>query len=454
MSATPKAHWTELVDPTFRKVLFVAFLIVMLLLPISRIRALVSEREARQGEVKREVTKTWGGTQMLAGPVLIVPFREHWKSGEGEDQTRTCWASFLPEELVIVGAAEPERRSRGIFDVVLYRTRLVISGRFARPSFTPWKIAESDVVWDDARLAIGIPDLRGVESDPKVTWDEKPLGYEPGVGVADAFHSGMQSAIVGLGAPESTSHVFSIEIGLAGSDELRFVPTGKQTEVRLASSWPDPSFVGAYLPTSREVDAKGFRASWRVSYFARSFPQQWRRGEEAVHGLDTAFASASFGVRMIDPIDFYRLSDRAVKYAALFVVLTFLTFSLFELLAGLRIHPVQYLLVGLAICLFYLMLLSMSEQIGFGAAYATGTAATVGLIGAYTRKLLGARGRALTVSGSLAALYGYLYVLLQIEDYALLLGTAGLFAILATVMYVTRNLDWYALGRQSATEGA
>src|SRR5882724_4226373 len=179
MSEIQQPRSSELHDPTFRKVLFVGFLILMLLVPIAWIRDLVDEREVRQAEVKRELTSTWGGSQVLVGPVLIVPYLEHWKTDKGEDRTRTCWASFLPDDLLIAGEAAPERRSRGIFDVILYRTRLVISGSFARPNFAPWKIEESDVVWDAAKLAIGIPDLRGVESDPKVSWDEKPLGFEP-----------------------------------------------------------------------------------------------------------------------------------------------------------------------------------------------------------------------------------------------------------------------------------
>ena len=451
MSETPKADWSELHDPNIRKFFFVGFLILILLVPIGWIRDLVAEREGRQAGVKNELTATWGGSQTFVGPLLVVPYLEHWKTDKGEEKTRTCAAWFLPETLAVDGGVEPERRSRGIFDVILYRTHLTISGTFARPDFSAWRIDEADVVWDGARLAIGITDLRGIEGDPKAHWDEKPLAFAPGVTSAEVISSGMQAVVNDLAAREPTVHSFSFEIGLAGSDELRFVPTAKQTDVRLASSWPSPSFVGGFLPLERSIDAKGFQASWRVSYFARSFPQQWRRAEMP-NEIDKLLAASSFGLRMIDPVDFYTLSDRAVKYASLFVVLTFLAFALFEILAGLRIHPLQYLLVGFAICLFYLMLLSLSEHVGFGVAYAIGTAMTVVLVGAYTRKVLGAAGRAITVSGLLVALYGYLYVLLQIEDYALLLGTSGLFVILAAVMYLTRNLDWYALGRRPVTE--
>ena len=451
--ADEKMRATEGADPILRKLFFVGFLAILLLVPIGWIRDLVDERAARQAGVRSELTSTWGGSQTITGPMLVVPYLEHRRTNNGDVEVRTCLAWFLPESLAVAGDVEPERRARGIFDVILYRTRLTITAKFARPDFSPWRIDETDVVWDGARITIGIPDLRGVDADPKATWDAKTLPFAPGAPSADLFRSGMQASPSGLAERSATSHDLVLEIGIPGSDELRFVPVAKQTDVHLKSPWPSPSFVGAFLPSERSVDARGFDASWRVSYFARPFPQQWRRAD-VTNEIERTFAASSFGLRMVDPVDFYTLSDRAVKYASLFVVLTFLTFALFEILANLRIHPLQYLLVGLAICLFYLMLLSLSEHLGFGVAYAIGTAATVGLVGAYTRNVLGERSRAITVSALLAALYGYLYVLLRIEDYALLLGTGGLFVILAAVMYLTRNLDWYAIGRRPVAEPA
>jgi inner membrane protein len=453
MAETEAIQSTDARDPIIRKLFFVGFLVLVLLVPIGWIRDLVDERAARQAGVRSELTSTWGGSQTITGPMLVVPYLEHRRTNNGDVEVRTCLAWFLPETLAVTGGVEPERRSRGIFDVILYRTRLAMTAKFARPDFSIWKIDESDVVWDGARIAIGIPDLRGVDSDPKATWDAKPLPFAPGAPAADLFRSGMQAVPGGLAARAATSHELTLDIGIPGSDELRFVPVAKETDVHLTSPWPSPSFVGAFLPSERTVDAKGFDASWRVSYFARPFAQQWRRAD-VTNEIEKTLAASSFGLRMIDPVDFYCLSNRAVKYASLFVVLTFLAFGLFEILAGLRIHPLQYLLVGLAICLFYLMLLSLSEHVGFGPAYAIGTAATVALVGGYTRNVLGGAGRAITVSVLVTALYGYLYVLLRIEDYALLLGTGGLFVILAAVMYLTRNLDWYALGGRPVAEVA
>jgi inner membrane protein len=350
----------------------------------------------------------------------------------------------LPEALRVDGTVDPETRRRGIFEVVLYRVTLHVSGRLAMPDFSEWRVPAEDVLWDDAALSLGIPDLRGVEKEPALRWDREQLMFQPGVGEVDLYASGMHAAIRNLRDAALGTHEFAFDLALAGSEELSFVPSGKETEVKLSSSWPDPSFSGAFLPTERAVDARGVRAVWKVSYFGRPYPQRWRRGDTVASSLAQQTTASAFGLRLLDPVDFYRMSDRAVKYATLFVVLTFLGFGLFEILDRRRIHPVPYLLVGLALCLFYLILLSVSEELGFGAAYAIGTLATLVVIAGYATKVLGGKRRGAAMAGLLAGLYGYLYVLLQLQDYALLLGTVGLFGILASVMYLTRNLDWYA----------
>ncbi|HUE30352.1 MAG TPA: cell envelope integrity protein CreD [Verrucomicrobiae bacterium] len=308
-----------------------------------------------------------------------------------------------------------------------------------------WKIPPEDVLWDEVSLSVGVPDLRGVAKEPRVAWDGQEVGFQPGAGDVDLFCTGMHVAVPSLRPGGKALHTFSFELTLAGSEALAFVPVGKETEVSLASTWRDPSFTGAFLPSERTVDERGFRATWKVSYFARSFPQRWQRGAPAAATLQKQTEVSAFGLRLLDPVDFYRQSDRAVKYAALFVLLTFLTFALFEVLQPLRIHPVQYLLVGFAMCLFYLILLAASEQVGFALAYGVGAGATIALVAGYATRVLAGRRRGGVMGALLAGLYGYLYVLLQLEDYALLLGTVGLFAILATVMWVTRDLDWYAV---------
>jgi inner membrane protein len=240
---------------------------------------------------------------------------------------------------------------------------------------------------------------------------------------------------------------FRLNLSLNGSGGLSFAPLGAQTTVKLTSPWPDPSFFGTFLPAERKVTRDGFEATWQVSYYGRNFPQQWT-SQTAESCLTPANAESSlFGVNFLSGIDAYRNTERAIKYGVLFIVLIFAAFFLFELLAALRIHPFQYAVVGAALCLFYLGLLSLSEFIPFGSAYLATAGATTLLICFHSAKMLKSGARTFIVAGLLAGIYGFLFVALQLQDYALLLGTGGLFAVLAVVIWLTRNIDWYARDR-------
>jgi inner membrane protein len=237
-----------------------------------------------------------------------------------------------------------------------------------------------------------------------------------------------------------------MRLALAGSDSLRLLPAGSDTEVHLSSLWTDPSFEGAYLPVERAVNEAGFEAKWKVLRLARGFPPQWKSGDVALAQLDSSLV----GVRLLSPVDAYTTTDRAVKYELLFIYLTFGAMFLVEVMARRRVHPVQYALIGFALCLFYLLLLSLAEHTGFLVAYATAAVAITLLIAGYSRAVLGTRGRTAAVAALVSTLYLYLFVLLQIQDYALLVGSVGLFVALAIVMYLTRGIDWYALHPASA----
>src|SRR5438132_5783846 len=302
-------------DPLVRKLLFVGGLVVLLLLPIEWIRGLIGERQTRHAAVKAELASTWGGQQTVLGPLLVVPYQEHSKTKDGEPETRIGRAYFLPERLRIEGMVAPEVRARGIFELILYRATLRVSGTFAQPDLSAWKIAPEDGLWDEAALSVGIPDLRGVAKEPRLAWDDQELGFQPGAGDVDLYCAGMHVALPDLRPGERALHTFSFELTLAGSEALSFVPAGKETEVSLASTWRDPSFTGAFLPGERSVDARGFRAAWKISYFARPWPQRWRRGENLAATLQKQTEASAFGLKLLDPVDFYRQSDRAVKYA-------------------------------------------------------------------------------------------------------------------------------------------
>lgn len=427
------------------KLFLVGALMLALLIPLVMVSGLISERQIRHDQTATEVAHSWGLEQTLGGPVIKVPYHLHGKDENGKPQTWTVHAIFLPEELAVTGKIQPERRSRGIFEVAVYRTELSWKGTFRRPSFTAWGIADTDILWNEAELAFGVPDMRGLRRGVKVSWAGEGLDLAPGGSIEGMWSRGLRTPLPGLAAHEpGRIYPFAFDLVLDGSRSLKFLPLGQQTTVKLSSPWPDPSFVGAYLPESRQVRETGFEASWSVPYFGRSYPQQWRSTEASTVAPQDAFDASAFGVDLFLPVDAYQKTERSLKYSMLFLLLTFLTFFLYEVFNPFSLHPLQYLLVGSALVLFYLLLLSISEHAPFGIAYAVASAATVGLIGGYAAAILRGRLRALGTAAALAALYGYLYVLLQAEDYALLLGSVGLFAILALVMFVTRRIDWYA----------
>jgi inner membrane protein len=422
----------------------IGILILVLLIPLVVVGGLVHERESTRNTVELEVAEKWGGSQSLLGPILSVPYRYRSEGPNRELLTYTGQARFLPSRLVIEGEVRPEIRYRGIYEVALYEVGLKWSGEFEPPDFDTFKVAPEDVMWDEAVLLVGIPDLRGIKDAIVARWGEESLSFEPGTGGVGVCASGIHARISGLSSePGGAPIPFSFELRLNGSRELRFSPLGKETRLSLVSTWPSPSFSGQFLPDTRAVTPQGFSAQWNVSYLTRPFPQEWRDHEVSAELLSQWTA----GVSLFQPVDSYAKTSRTTKYGVLFLFMTFAVYFLFEILGRLRIHPFQYLLVGFAICLFYLLLLSLSEHIGFGWSYLSASASIVGLIAAYSGSVLRSLPRAAAIGVGLAGLYFYLYVLLQLEDYALLLGSLGLFALLAAAMALTRRVDWYAVGR-------
>ncbi len=443
-------------DSLLARAAVVLVLLVLLLVPLQMIRGLVAEREARRRAAVDEIGATWGGPQTLVGPVLVLPHRVLRREnvvltppsapggatpGVVQERTRveTAYAAFLPERLKVEGTLVPERRRRGIFEVVVYGGTLAVSGTLPAADVRALGLDPDDVAFGDAFLSVALSDTRGIREEPVLLWDGARVAFRPGAG-----ESGL--GVTGLHAPLATfdpalAHTFAFTLRLQGTESLSVAPLGASTEAALSSSWPSPSFSGHFLPETRRTGPDGFSAAWRVSSFGRAYPQRWRASPPT-----EAIAASLFGARLFLPADAYQQTTRALKYAVLFVGLTFLAFALFEILGGLRLHPLQYLLAGSALALFYLLLLSLAEHTGFGAAYLAAASATTVLVAGYGVFILAAAGRALILGAGLATLYGYLYVLLRLEDWALVLGAAALFAILAGVMFGTRRVDWWSLG--------
>jgi inner membrane protein len=419
------------------KIAVIGALVLILLIPAGMIRSLIRERENTRQEAIREVSSKWGYAQTITGPVLTLPYTKTHRNQDGTTYKTTHHAYFLPDVLKAESVITPEIRYRGIYEVALYRSDIKLNGSFDLKTLEEYGIQESAILWDCVSLAVGISDLRGVRDSIELLWDDTPLTVEPGTDNCGVIERGI-SARPPLKA-EASVHTFSVTMNLNGSETIKFVPVGKETTVQMVSTWDAPSFIGEFLPNEREVTAEGFTSMWKVQYLNREFPQHWKDGT-------VDFASSAFGVELLFPADGYQKTMRTAKYAVLFIGLAFLAFFLIEVLNGLSIHPVQYLLVGVALVVFYTLLLSISEHLGFGIAYAIASASLVVVVSGYSASIL----RSLRL-GSLMALvtgilYGYMFVVLQLQDYALLFGSIGLFAVVALTMFMTRKVDWYALG--------
>jgi inner membrane protein len=417
------------------KGLLIGGLILLMLIPAAIINQRVIERKARQSEVIAEVSSSWAGAQTVGGPVLVVPYIYTYEGPDKKPITTRKLAHILPETLRISGSIDPELRKRSLYEVMLYASRLRLSGTFSPAPLDRLGLQGSQLIWSEARLLVGLSDPAGLLDDVGLSWNGARSIMEPGVPENGALREGL-SAPVAL--QEGGGASFDIQLAFRGTEHLHFLPLGRNTDVSLSSPWKHPSFEGKYLPASRaRTDTQGIEASWKVLSAGRGFPQAWKDN-------DVNLTQSAFGVRLIQPVDTYVKTERSVKYAILFIALSFIIFFFLEILQKRRVHPLQYLLVGFALCIFYTLLLSISEYAGFNNAYIIATLATVGLVGMYTKSLFHSWKTALGFSLALGGLYAYIFILIQLEDYALLFGSIGLFIILAVLMYFSRRIDWYS----------
>lgn len=415
------------------KAIGVGVLALLLLIPASMIQSLISERELAFKEVYREVGQKWGYPQTIAGPIISIPFLVHTLSADNKIITTRKNAYFLPESLSVSGNIIPETRYRGIYKVPVYTGNLKVEGSFKMPDLSQWKIDPTKVLWDEVTLSVGVSDMRGIRNVLEMNIGDSIHEMNPGNEAKDIVGSGI-SCIIDLKALSNLS--FSYNIILNGSQSLNFIPLGKQTAVNLTSSWTNPSFSGAFLPVNRNISEDGFTADWVVLNLNRNYPQQWIGSEYSVD-------SSTFGVDFLLPVDHYQKNTRSAKYAIMFIGLTFVAFLLFELISRKKIHPVQYLLVGGALCVFYTLLVSLSEHIGFFWAYTVSSVATIALISMYFFNIIKTKRGTALLTLMLVGLYLFLFTILQLQDYALLMGSIGLFVVISIIMYVSRSVEWY-----------
>ncbi len=433
------------------KMLFIIILVIFLLMPVSAIKDLMYQRSRTRTNAAAEVSRRWGGEQTIGGPVLSVPYLQYERDHRDSIVAQRRTAHFLPAQLDIDGQIDPEIRNRGIFEVLLYRARLNVSGTFKQPDFSRWHIDSEKVLWDEAYVSVNIPDTRGIKKEINLQWNGSNVTFGPSTEDRAIFASeiGASTTVPAPGESGEAQDInFAFNLQLNGYKSLCILPFGGETSVNLASTWPHPGFTGEFLPDEHEIGDDGFAARWKVNYIERNYPQQWRE-----NNVDPdKFHASSFGVNLVIPVDSYHQSIRSVKYAVLFILFSFVAFFLFEIMTGLRIHPVQYALVGFAVCVFYLLLVSLSEHLEFSLAYILASLGCVGLIGGYSLSVLTSGRRAGIIAIVMSALYGMLYVLLQQDEYALLVGSIGMFLILALLMYLTRKIDWYNINKHSAAD--
>jgi inner membrane protein len=439
----------------------ICLLLLMLQIPLVMTNGVLQERQRYRLQVTEEIAGIWGRHQLVTGPVLAVPYAYratviHSRVVNGravqveETELTGAVAYFLPEVLGVNGNVEPELRHRGIYDTVVYSSKLKVTGYFL-PDFAVAGIEADRIDWDRARVLFDVSDLHGARSvGPLKFGDNREAVFEAAENVAGTFRPLVAKA---AGVTASAKWEFAMDAVLQGSERLEIAPVGKATSVALQSSWPNPSFMGASLPVTRQLGSEGFKAEWQVAHFSRGFPQSWSNRLVKDEDMAGKIGAASFGVRFTQPVDAYSMADRAQKYGILFFVLVFTVFFLFEVTAALRIHPLQYALVGVALCLFFLGFLALSEFWPTGWAYAAAATGCTLMISLYAWSFLKTGWRTLVIGGGLAATYGYLYFVLKSLDYALVAGTAALFGALALVMFCTRRINWYELdvpGTQNA----
>ena len=425
----------------------VAILALVLLIPLKMVESVVGERYQTYQEVVADIAGSWSGDQLLSGPILIVPFSERIErrdeviTADGEKEVVQRWetcrrlAAILPDVLTLDGELVPETRRRGIYRVQVYTADVVESGSFRNPRAAVEALSAADrlegIDWSNAVVGFGLSDPRGIVAADGGEFDGRVLQLRPGTTLAEMLPRGFHAAV---GETASDGLEVRLPLTIRGSGSIRFLPLGEATRAALRSAWPHPSFIGGVLPVERTVDADGFSAEWTISLLNRSFPQAFLTGSAV------AIDEIEAGVRLFEPVALYDLVTRAVKYGLLFVALTFLTLGLIELVMGVRLSLVQYLLIGVALALFFLILIALAEHIGFATAYVLAAATVVALNTLYCAAILRRRATAALVGGVLTAIYGVLYTILKAEDFALLGGTVLLIIALSVTMFLTRRI--------------
>jgi inner membrane protein len=430
------------------KSFFIAFLVLALLIPTFFIMYLASERKERKQEVTNEISNKWSAAQTITGPYIAIPYIVNEANKNlNTDVNRNYQKKYiyvLPEQLSIDGKLETEIRYRSIYKVPVFTAKpIILKGKFSSNGITAAGISEASIKWSEAKLCVGISDLKGIKQQ-NIKWNEVIVPMETGLPDNAVAQKGISVPInIDANFANATTS-FSIELTLQGSERIYCTPLGSNTDVRFISTWQTPAFDGKYLPDTENVTKNGFEATWTISKFNRDFPKVFTSDDAAAN----AVSQSVFGVILLSPFDAYAQTLRSLKYAILIISLTFFAYFFTEIFQKRSVHPLQYILIGIALVVFYILLLSISEYISFPLAYLTAAGATILLLSWYTQSIFKRYKTVITFATMLSTLYLFIYVLIQMQDNALLFGSIGLFLLLALAMYLSRKIDWYGVNNK------
>ncbi len=418
----------------FIKTIIIFIMAFALWLPTYLILDLVKERAARQKEAITDISSKWANKQIVMGPILVIPYMEMEEYEKGKQALRKRNAYFMPDKLDIQSTVFPEKRHRGIYEVAVYRSEISLSGKFDSLKWQQLNVATENILWNEATLIFKVQDnIKGINEDLFVNWNGNNLVLNPQSPGPNLLNDGLGTAVPLFAGEAANSHSFSLKFSLNGSEQLVFAALARENKIVMRSDWPNPSFTGVKLPDTREVTDSGFVANWK--FMNRTIPPVWNN---QVYDI----SSSLLGADLLITVDSYDKTERSVKYALLCIILTFAAFFLIETIYKKPLHLVQYGLAGLALVLFYTLLLSVSEYTGFNTAYLLAAIATIGLVTWYVGGVMKSSKLALFISFVLTVVYAYIFTIIQLQDFSLLMGSIGLFIALGIIMFFSRKLQW------------
>jgi len=434
---------------TTARMIMIGFLSLVLLIPLMFIEDLIQERSFRQEKVLDEISKQWGNEVVIYGPIVKVPYKVFVEKVITDKKTKKIttetiehikYGYFFPDKLDIKSTINPEQKKRGIYTTAVFNSKILINGIFDSLDFSQKEIDDNNILWDKSVVLLKTTNVKGVNSVLSINMDGKKYGLSSSGTNAynDNQYYTLESSMIPLKRKNKKMKpvTFSLNFSVRGSKEIRFIPIGKETTAEITSSWKTAKFMGEFLPYNPDkINDDGFNAKWNILDINRPFSQQHFNHLPYLNDFD-------FGVNFKIPVDEYQKSERSAKYGFLVICLTFLVFFLIQTISEIYMHPFQYLMIGLALLMFYTLLVSISEHSNFLKAYAIASISVIGLITAYAKNILKSIKFMLFIASSLTVLYAFIFIIIQLESYALLAGSVGLFIILATVMFVSRKIDW------------